>query len=368
MIVRNNYNECITNLACSIQKYFDIDYKHNTLEYIDKILKDTNPKNVVIILCDGMGSRILDRVLNKNDFLIKNRLKEITTVFPATTVAATTAITTGLNPVESGMLGWNMYYKDLDKVVTTYFNCEKSDPNEIVQEDIVNYRKIHMKEKTISSYINETGKYKGYSLYPFGPNAYETTNDMYERIEALCNEDGKKYIYAYNTEPDSTMHELGSNSKEAYNLIKKINNDIENLSTKLKDTALIVIADHGHINVENIHLENYPDIVDCLDKNTSLEPRAVNFFIKAGKKEIFENLFNKYFGNDFNLYQKEDIINSCLFGTGEENEIFRDALGDYLAIAKTNKAILYNGGEELKSQHAGYTDDEIYVPLIVYKA
>ena len=61
----------------------------------------------------------------------------------------------------------------------------------------------------------------------------------------------------------------------------------------------------------------------------------------------------------------EDVIESKLFGDGKENEIFRDALGDYLAIAKTNKTLLYNGNSELKSQHAGYTDDEIYVPLIM---
>ena len=38
MQVRNNYNECLTNLACSIRKYFELDYKHNTIDYIDKIL------------------------------------------------------------------------------------------------------------------------------------------------------------------------------------------------------------------------------------------------------------------------------------------------------------------------------------------
>ena len=37
MEVRNNYNECITNLACSIQKYFGIEPKHNTIDYIDEI-------------------------------------------------------------------------------------------------------------------------------------------------------------------------------------------------------------------------------------------------------------------------------------------------------------------------------------------
>ena len=60
-----------------------------------------------------------------------------------------------------------------------------------------------------------------------------------------------------------------------------------------------------------------------------------------------------------------DVIDSKLFGDGVENPIFKDALGDYLAIAKTDKTILYGGSVFLKSQHAGYTDDEIYVPLIL---
>lgn len=61
----------------------------------------------------------------------------------------------------------------------------------------------------------------------------------------------------------------------------------------------------------------------------------------------------------------EDIINFKLFSDGEENEIFRVLLGDYLAIAPSDKIILYIGSEVLKSHHAGYTDDEIFVPLIV---
>ena len=73
----------------------------------------------------------------------------------------------------------------------------------------------------------------------------------------------------------------------------------------------------------------------------------------------------KSFCKDFDLYTKEEIINSKIFGEGTENEVFRDILGDYLAIAKTDKALLYGGAEILKSQHAGYTDDEILVPLII---
>jgi len=365
MIVKNNYNECLTNLACSIRKYFGLVYNHNTLEYINIILEEKKPKNVVTILCDGMGSNIMDRNLYKDSFLIKNRIKSVTTVFPATTVAATTSMMTGLNPYETGMLGWDMYYKDIDKTITVFMNSEKGDFDYKPLDEAIEYNSKHMIRETIIKEINEKGLYKGYSLFPFGDKAYSTLDEMYEKIEKLCSEDGKKYIYAYDINPDHTMHEIGCNKPKIKEIIEDINKRIEELSNKLTDTVIFVVADHGHHNVENIFIKDYPDIEECLLRNTSLEPRAVNFFIKQEKKEMFVELFNKYFGNDFDLYSMEDVIESKLFGNGLENEIFRDALGDYLAIGKTDKTLLYTGSEVLKSQHAGYTEDEILVPLIV---
>lgn len=367
MIVKNNYNECLTNLACSIRKYFELDYKHNTIDYIDKILEEYKPLNVITILCDGMGSNIMDRMLDENSFLIKNRIKSITTVFPATTVAATTSILTGLNPCETGMLGWDMYYKDIDKTITTYLNCSKDDPNKTVLEEAIIYNKKYMITKSIMEEINEKGKYKGYKIFPFGENSYKDIDEMFNMIEASCNTTGKKYIYAYDEDPDHTMHKLGCDVKEIKIIIEDLNKRIEELSKKLTNTIIFVVADHGHCNVENIFLDDYPDIVECLLRNTSIEPRAVNFFIKENMKEIFKERFNKYFQNDFDLYDMKDVINSKLFGDGVPNNKFNDALGDYLAIAKTNKTLLYGGNSKLKSQHAGYTLDEILVPLIVIK-
>lgn len=365
MIVKNNYNECLTNLACSIRKHFNLSYNHNTIEFVDKILEEKKPKNVVTILYDGMGANILKRTLNENDFLVKNMKKSITTVFPATTVAATTSMVTGLNPIETGMIGWNTYYKDIDKIITTFLNFEKIDPTFTPLVEAKKVRQKYMKEKTIVESINEEGKYKAYGLYPFGAEPYTDALDMYSRIEKYCNEEGKKYIYAYDEEPDHTMHMYGPDNKTVKDLIRYRNIMTEKLCNNLKDTVIFVVADHGHIKVDNIFLKDYPDIIECLKRGTSTEPRAVSFFIKENKKEEFENLFNKYFGNDFDLYTKEDILESKLFGDGEKNEIINSELGDYLAIAKTNKTLLYEGDEVLESHHAGYTDDEIFVPLII---
>lgn len=364
MIVKNNYNECITNLACSIRKYFELDFKHNTLSYVDKLLEEKQPKNVVIILFDGMGSRILDRTLDKNDFFMRNIQKEITTVFPATTTAATYSIMNGLNPIEHGYLGWYSYVKPINEVIMLFTGINKA-----TQELSVKYPEARQKyfvNKTITDEINEKGKYKSRILFPFGEDKYSNLDDMLAIIEKECNCDGKKYIYAYDNEPDHTMHKFGPDSNQVKELIKTRNKKIEDLCNKLEETIVFVIADHGHVKVDNLFLKDYPEIIDMLERTTSIEQRAVSFKIKDGMHQKFEKRFKELFGKYFNLYTKAEIIESNLFGDGEENPLFRSALGDYIAIAEnSNKTLLTDGDEELFSQHAGYTDDEIFIPLII---
>lgn len=364
MIVKNNYNECITNLACSIRKYFDLDYKHNTLGYVDKLLEEKQPKNVVVMLFDGMGSRILDRTLEKNDFFMKNRQKEITTVFPATTTAATYSAMTGLNPVEHGYLGWYSYVKPINETIMLFLGINKD--TQEVSDKYSDAREKYFVNKTITDEINEAGKYKSRILFPFGEDKYNDLDDMLDIIKKECNADGKKYIYAYDDEPDHTMHDFGADSDEVRKLIKIRNQKVEKLCNELDDTIIFVIADHGHIKVDNIFLNDYPDIINMLERTTSIEQRAVSFKIKDGMHQQFEKRFEELFGEFFNLYTKAEVIESKLFGDGNENLLFRSALGDYIAIAEnSNKTLLTDGDENLFSQHAGYTDDEIYIPLII---
>lgn len=363
MIVKNNYNECLTNLACSIQKYFGLKSKHNSIGYIDKLLDEKQPKNVVLMLFDGMGSRILDRALDKNSFFRKNRIKEITTVFPATTTAATTSICTGLNPIEHGWLGWNMYIAPINETITLFLNSEKG------KEGVSNnFLKVKEKlvQRTIIDEINENTEYSAIELFPFGEKKYNNLDEMLQIIQEECNKEGKKYIYAYDTEPDHSMHDFGPDNSKVKKLIQIRNNKVEELCKKLNDSIIIIIADHGHKEVEHIYLKNYPKIMEMLERTTSLEQRAVSFKIKKDDKERFVKEFNKNFGKDFQLYSKSEIIGHHLFGYGDENELFRDAIGDFIAIAEnSNKCIITDGDEILKSQHAGYSNDEIYVPLIV---
>ena len=209
MKIKNNYNECLTNLACSIRKYFELEYHHNTLNYIDKILYEKKPNNVIIMLFDGMGSRILKRVLENKSFFKSNLFKEITTVFPATTTAATTSIRTGLNPIEHGWLGWDTYIKPIDKTITLFLNSEKG-KKEICKEFLEVKEKLVT--KTIADEIEENGLYHAKEFFPFetgNAKVYSNIDDMLNLVLKETKKEGKKFLYVYDSEPDHTMHDFG---------------------------------------------------------------------------------------------------------------------------------------------------------------
>lgn len=118
---------------------------------------------------------------------------------------------------------------------------------------------------------------------------------------------------------------------------------------------------------KGVAITDYPQIMDCLVRMPSIEPRALSIFVKEEKRNQFEYEFKKEFGDKFLLWTKEKVIESKLFGTGKEHPNFRGMLGDYLAIAVDDLSI-YNTREEADffiGVHAGLTDDEMSIPLII---
>ena len=363
-MIKVNYNDCITNLACSIRKYFEVEYKHNTIKEVDDVLSEKKPKNVVVILYDGLGFNILNKHLDKDSFLVKNCIRDYSTVIPSTTTAATTSMISGLNPCEHGWLGWDLYIKPEDIIVTMFKNKLK---DTMIEAREYNVGRKYYNYNSITDDINNGGKYTSKILFPFGIGAFSNIKDMSNRIISECKKPGKKCIYAYYEDPDYIMHELGTNHLKVNKVINKINKVTEELCSKLgSDTVVIVTADHGHKDVHSILLSEYPLLYDTLDGDTWIEARMTSFKIKEGKDECFVKLFNKYFGEDFILKSKEEVINEKIFGDGKEHELFRDSLGDYFGIAIGDKFFKYrDSSSNFVSMHAGLTEDEMRIPLII---
>ena len=111
---------------------------------------------------------------------------------------------------------------------------------------------------------------------------------------------------------------------------------------------------------------DYPEILKCLVRLPSVEPRTLSFFVKDEYKKEFPEIFKKAFGNKFRLLTKDEILEEQLFGIGKEHELFRDMLGDYIAVSVAEDAVFatHIEAEKMPGGHAGLTKEELEIPLI----
>lgn len=359
-IIMIDYNNCIVNLACSVLKFFGAEYTHDTLKEVDELLK-YDYKNVVVILLDGLGYDAMQYHLPEDSFFNMHLIKKYYSVFPPTTTSATTSLASGLTPAEHGWLGWNLYFSEIDKIVCAFTNTAN---NKVAADYHVAGRYIPY--VSIYEKIKNAGIADAYSVSLYGSNRIETFDGMIEEIKRLCNTPGRKYVYGYWESPDDLMHKFGCYHKLVTDNINTIEAKIENMCRELSDTLVIVTADHGHINVQNYYtLTDYPEIISMLERPISVEPRATAFYLKNEYLEVFPEKFQKYFGDDFLLLPKEEIIERKLFGPGKMHPKFEEFIGDYMAIAVKDKGIVYSDDSvRFVSHHAGLTEKEMVIPLI----
>ena len=355
---------CTANLPNSILKKFGAPTAGDTLPLLDKYL-DRDYRNIVVLLLDGMGKHILEHHL-KADGPFRSHLAGIyQSVFLSTTVAATTSVQSGLQPCEHCWLGWDCYYPQIDQNVTVFFSLIQGTDKPAAD---FNVPLTFTPYENVLDKLNNAGT-KAYRLTPYDDPAPGNIEAFCRRIKALCDEPDRKYVFAYWDEPDGLLHDNGCKSAPVHEALVSMENAVQELAGELEDTLIIVTADHGHIDTDLAALPDYPELMDCLVRTPSLEPRVINFFVKEEKKAFFEKEFNRLFGEKFLLLTKEEVIERQLFGTAAPRELFKDMLGNYIAIATDTLSICIRDQTprpNWKSMHGSVTEDEVLVPLILF--
>ena len=385
--LKPDYENCLVNLSNSILKKFGAETSASTLSLADKYL-EKDYKNVVVLLLDAMGISIIEKHLDKNGFFRSHLAGSFDSVYPPTTVAATTSILSGLYPNESGWLGWDIFFPQLEKNVTVFTNTDQirekegavptasyPDGKEKWAEDSLeeilpaadfNAGFTYIPYKNIVEQINDAGG-TAYAAMPFLPPFPGDMDAIMGRVAELCNEPGKKFIYAYWSEPDTTMHRTGTQSDDTHMMVTDLERIVEKTVNGLTDTLFLITADHGHMDSDNHCILDYPEIMNCLVRQPSFEPRTLNLFVKEEFRDSFPQIFNKYFGDSFILLTRDEVLEENLFGIGENRTGFEEMIGDYVALAVSEKSIFntHIEAQEMPGGHAGLTEEEIRIPLIV---
>lgn len=363
MFMYNKDNNLVT-VSNSILKYFTGNSLNKTCKELDDILATKKYKKIVVMLFDGLGKSIREKHLSPNDFLRKKEKITISSVFPPTTVAATTAFLTGLYPNQSGWLGWRQYFKQHDVIVEMFTN-KRVDTDEKLNGPHLSY--MYCGYESIIDLINQNSESKAYSLYPknINPEGAEDLNDFFVKADKYMKQDESHFIYMYWQEPDHQMHDYGINSRLVKENIKIINKKVCHLAKENKDNLILVLADHALVDTKFFHINEHQDFKDCLIGITSLESRSCFFRVKQDKINDFSTIFDKYYGKYFVLKTKEEVIKERIFGEGENHPLFEDFLGDFLAISTSEYG--FNDFEEdpFIGAHAGGLEEESLINISI---
>ena len=364
MITYPNYDRSILSIASSVLNHFGVkDCQHKTLPEFDKLLKK-DYKNIIVMLFDGLGTSSLNYHLKENDFLRKLYVTDISSVFPSTTVTATTSVLSGYSPAECGWLGWDLYFEEIGENVAIFKNTLQRNGKPAAKFNVAHK---YIPVKSIMKRIEDVnGRKSAYCVSFFSKYRSKSVEDICKTVYKLSKKRKKKYIYAYWNQPDHAMHGHGVTSQEAHEQILHINSEVEKLCGKLENSLVIITADHGLCDGVNVYLEDYPELNSMLKIPPSIEPgRAMSLFVKDGLREDFKNEFNRRFGDCFRLMTKEEVFSENLLGYGKPHPRTYDFVGDFLAVATTEKTLFTAREEyEIVGVHAGLTKEEMTVPFI----
>ena len=356
----------LVNLSSSLLAHYGVSPFHASIKEVDEAM--AGHRKIAFFLFDGSGEYILNQYPFTTRFLRQHKLMTIHSVNPATTVACTTALLTGKNPIENGWLGWSLYLDNYPNPVDIFPNVDSLTGVKMSVPDVyetlcpLTYIDALLKEKGVKARLDlQAPLWDGQ-----GP---KTLKEMRLHAHAFF-EGGGEFYYGYWTNPDHLLHERGIHSFKVRHALHEIAAMVKRFVKENPDVLVFTLADHGLIDVQYRDLKAFPAITECLAKPSAVEGRTMSFFLKEGKEEQFVNAFNKEFSERFALVKTEDLLKEGYFGEGEINPQGRRSLGDYIAVAVSDQILadssLMKQLTVHRGHHAGATREECEVLLACY--
>lgn len=359
--MRTDYRSGLLQVSASLHRYYGLSVSYEPDQDVTAWLEEHRFRCVIVMLVDALGAEMIRR-LPADDFLLQFRKKNVMSVFPPTTTAATTSLLTGRSPAENGWMGWNQYFPEVDDSVILFLGKSYYSAS----------RYPGLAERTvpvtwIMDRLNAAG-IRAESVWPsFGrSHPCRSFEEECNVTAALSHKKDVRFIYTYWDGLDDLMHFCGTGDKRVSDEIARISSCIRAMAEILPgDAGLLVLADHGMTDITSYDLRRDKELCRTFRRPPSLEQRAVSFGIRPECRRDFEKLFYARFHDAFELLSQKEVIEAELFGPGQPHPLFRDFIGDYIAIARTPLSLTY-GKPAMAGQHAGASEEEVMIPIVLY--
>jgi len=311
----------------------------------------------------------------------------LSSVFPSTSTAAWTSISTGVQPSVHGVYGTSFYLKEYRKSYNWIFNALADKEN----FDILwgkRQPKLNLsKKKTLFQKLEKLGFNSVYldshgSENPFPllgimngskhiPYLNKDFNELKRKPDRLLKhfltqttkllrtKDKKKMVWNY-IDVDDFIHEQGYKELTKYNLWETLFKYWSD--NKSKKRAFLLISDHGQTEQVNcgINILKTSILNDDLAHNPAGAGRTMFFYPKKGKYKSVKKWLEKVVGDSGFVLDKKDLFKYKLL---DENAVAQERLGDLITIA--TKPNFPSAGAKYLSEHGSLHSEEIFVPFLI---
>lgn len=369
-----NYNKHnIIDLIRTIYNYCGTNFKNNkNMKDFKKYIK--NNKNIIFILVDGFGYNLVNSLSNES-VLKKNLKKKLNTVFPSATGCVLNSIITGRYPLETGLFGWYGYHRKSEtEYYTLLLNDRKTNENlKLDDKDIFKYDTVFNKfNRKVNILFPNFLLNSRFSKHVIGHNnayGYNNYKEAFDIISENIKEEHESFTYLYLPEIDTLEHRTGVYTEDVYSKINELENAIRDFIETNDNFEIILTADHGQTNINNIVTMDFNKYSKYFYASPSIDLGTATFFIKEEYRDIFKREFQKDFNHSMILYTKEELLKNNFFGKNR-TKYAEDCLGEYISLCKKgyafyNRENKYSEKDRIFGNHTGLTKDEMEIPLIV---
>jgi predicted AlkP superfamily pyrophosphatase or phosphodiesterase len=323
-------------------------------------------EQVVLLVLDGLGWDQLQDRRALAPTLSGLAGQAITTVAPSTTATALTSITTGLPPGEHGVVGYRI---DIEGEVLNVLRWQAAgrDARASIPPEKIQFHEAfegHRPPVVTRAEFRTTG-FTTAHLDHTRITGWRMASTLVTEVSHLLRS-GEPFVYAYYEGLDKVAHEYGLSTHYEAELRAADRLVADRLDTLPRGAALVVIADHGQVEVGDNLVVPAPEVLSHV-RGQSGEGRFRWLHARPGHARQLLESATEHHGDVAWVVSLDTVVDDGWFGP-VVTDAARSRLGDVALVAREPVSFVDpddSGPFELIGRHGSVTSAEMLVPLLV---
>lgn len=332
-------------------------------------------RSAVFVLMDGLGESALGAHA-PDGALTHFRFRSLRSVFPSSTAPALSALSAAAPPAAHGNPGWLMWSEAAQALIRTLPMDLRADHEAKVLAGDTWHWSAWTTRCRVPAFALLPAQIAGseFSRHTYAGStivAYRSLNEVCDQIDEVFDGIGDEaYVFVYLPHFDTMSHEAGCASEKARAVVHRLDAWFAQLVERMRarDALVLATADHGFVDVadeDQLQLEDFPRIAECLERPLAGEPRVPFCTVRADAQERFAEVVRSALGDAFEVRRSQELLEAGWFGEGNA---LAGRLGTHVLVPRRCVTLVdtLEGEKPMRfiGMHGGPSEEEMRVPLL----